>query len=113
MKFSLKTSQLSAWVERGVALFCLGTLIPAAFAAAGQVPYLATWWLAVVGGGIVVASLGMMVFSFLGRSLSVWAYGYVGLVTVGLVTWPWAWQSSAPAASSPWIWMWPTLSPAS
>ena len=105
MKFSLKTSQLSAWVERGVALFCLGTLIPAAFAAAGQVPYLATWWLAVVGGGIVVASLGMMVFSFLGRSLSVWAYGYVGLVTVGLVTWPWAWQSSAPAASSPWIWM--------
>jgi signal transduction histidine kinase len=105
VKFSLKTSQLSAWVERGVALFCLGTLIPAAFAAAGQVPYLATWWLAVVGGGIIVASLGMMVFSFLGRSLNLWAMGYVVLVTVGLITWPWAWQSATPASSSPWIWM--------
>jgi len=105
LKLSLKTAKLSAWVERGVALFCLGTLIPAAFAAAGQMPYLATWWLAIVGGGIIVASLGMMVFSFLGRSLNLWAMGYVVLVTVGLITWPWAWQSTSPASSSPWIWM--------
>ena len=30
MNAKAKTSQLSAWVDRGVALFCLGTLIPAA-----------------------------------------------------------------------------------
>lgn len=104
MKFSLRTSQLSAWVERGVALFCLGTLIPAAFAAADQVAHLQTWWMVAIAGGIVASSVGMMAFSFLGRRLFPWAISYVTFVTVGLVTWPWAWQSQQAATSSPWLW---------
>lgn len=105
MKLNLQTGHLTAWVERGVALFCLGTLIPAAFGAAAQIPYMAPWWTITVGGGIVIASIGMMIFSFLGKRLKGWALVYVGLVTVGLITWPVAWQSAEPATSSPWLWM--------
>ncbi|MGC3994013.1 MAG: ATP-binding protein [Propionicimonas sp.] len=100
-----KTSQLSAWVDRGVALFCLGTLIPASLAAADQIQHLALWWMVVVGGGIVVASIGMMVASFQGWKLRSFALVYVTVVTFGLITWPAAWQSDQVAASSPWLWM--------
>ena len=100
-----KTSQLSAWVDRGVALFCLGTLIPASLAAADQIPYLAGWWMLVVGGGIVLASIGMMVASFLGWQLRPFALSYVTVVTFGLITWPAAWQSGEVATSSPWLLM--------
>ncbi len=105
MKLNLQTGQLTAWVERGVALFCLGTLIPAAFGAAAQIPFLAPWWTITIGGGIVITSIGMMVFSFLGRHLRGWALMYVALVSIGLITWPIAWQSTAPATSSPWLWV--------
>lgn len=105
MKLNLQTGQLTAWVERGVALFCLGTLIPAAFGAAAQIPFLAPWWTITIGGGIVITSIGMMVFSFLGRHLRGWALMYVTLVSIGLITWPIAWQSTAPATSSPWLWV--------
>jgi signal transduction histidine kinase len=105
MKLNLQAGQLTAWVERGVALFCLGTLIPAAFGAAAQIPYLAPWWTVSIGGGIVITSIGMMIFSFLGRRLRGWALAYVALVSIGLITWPIAWQSAAPATSSPWLWV--------
>lgn len=100
-----KTSQLSAWVDRGVALFCLGTLIPASLAAVGQIPDLAPWWTVIVGGGIIAASIGMMVASFLGWQLRSFALSYVTVVTFGLITWPAAWQSNEVAQSSPWLWM--------
>lgn len=100
-----KTSQLSAWVDRGVALFCLGTLIPASLAAVGQIPDLALWWTVIVGGGIIAASIGMMVASFLGWQLRSFALSYVTVVTFGLITWPAAWQSNEVAQSSPWLWM--------
>jgi signal transduction histidine kinase len=100
-----KTSQLSAWVDRGVALFCLGTLIPASLAAADQMQYLALWWMVVVGGGIVLASIGMMIASFQGWKLRSFALSYVTVVTFGLITWPAAWQSGEVASSSPWLWM--------
>lgn len=105
MNLKPKTSQLSAWVDRGVALFCLGTLVPASLAAVDQIPYLAGWWMLIVGGGIVVASVGMMIASFLGWKLRSFALIYVTVVTFGLITWPAAWQSSQVAASSPWLWM--------
>ena len=100
-----KTSQLSAWVDRGVALFCLGTLIPASIAAVDQFADLAGWWMIIVGGGIVAASIGMMVASFLGWKLRSFALSYVTVVTFGLITWPAAWQSGVVATSSPWLWM--------
>lgn len=100
----LRTAQLSAWVDRGVALFCLGTLIPAALAAAEQIPHLAPWWMLVVGGGIAVASIGMMIASFLGWQLRPFALSYVTVVSVGLITWPAAWQGGVVATSSPWLW---------
>jgi signal transduction histidine kinase len=105
MKLNLQTGQLTAWVERGVALFCLGTLIPAAFGAAAQIPSLAVWWTVAIGGGIVVASIGMMIFSFLGKRIHGWALAYVAFVSMGLVTWPLAWQSGQPATTSPWLWV--------
>ncbi len=105
MNLKPKTSQLSAWVDRGVALFCLGTLIPASLAAVGQVQYLAVWWMIIVGGGIVAASVGMMLASFVGWKLRPFALVYVTVVTFGLITWPAAWQSDEVAQSSPWLWM--------
>lgn len=105
MNLKPKTSQLSAWVDRGVALFCLGTLIPASLAAVGQVQYLAIWWTVIVGGGIVAASVGMMLASFVGWKLRSFALVYVTVVTFGLITWPSAWQSTEVAQSSPWLWM--------
>ena len=105
MNLKPKTSQLSSWVDRGVALFCLGTLIPASLAAVGQVQYLASWWMIIVGGGIVAASVGMMIASFVGWKLRSFALVYVTVVTFGLITWPAAWQSQEVAQSSPWLWM--------
>lgn len=105
MSIKPKTSQLSTWVDRGVALFCMGTLIPAALAAVGQIPYLALWWMLIVGGGIVVASIGMMIATFLGRALRPFALTYVAVVSIGLITWPAAWQSEEVATGSPWLWM--------
>ncbi|HEX5336625.1 MAG TPA: ATP-binding protein, partial [Propionicimonas sp.] len=100
-----KTSQLSAWVDRGVALFCLGTLIPAALAASDQIAYLAPWWMLVVGGGIVLASIGMMIASFVGWPLRSFSLSYVTAVTFGLITWPAAWPADTVATGSPWLWM--------
>ena len=100
-----KTSQLSAWVDRGVALFCLGTLIPAALAATDQIAYLAPWWMIIVGGGIVLASIGMMIASFVGWQLRSFSLSYVTVVTFGLITWPAAWPADTVATSSPWLWM--------
>ena len=105
MNLKPKTSQLSSWVDRGVALFCLGTLIPASLAAVGQFQYLASWWMIIVGGGIVAASVGMMIASFVGWKLRSFALVYVTVVTFGLITWPAAWQSQEVAQSSPWLWM--------
>ena len=99
------TSQLSAWVDRGVALFCLGTLIPAALAAVDQIPYLAPWWMLIVGGGIMLASIGMMIASFVGWPLRSFSLSYVTVVTFGLITWPAAWPADTIATSSPWLWM--------
>ncbi len=102
---ALRTSQLSAWVDRGVALFCLGTLVPAALAAVDQVQYLALWWMVIVGGGIVAASIGMMLASFMGWQLRPFALSYVAVVSFGLITWMAAWQPGQVATSSPWLWM--------
>ena len=105
MNAKASTSQLSAWVDRGVALFCLGTLIPAALAAVDQVQYLAPWWMLIVGGGIVLASIGMMIASFVGWNLRPFALIYVTVVTFGLITWSAAWRPDTVATSSPWLWM--------
>jgi signal transduction histidine kinase len=100
-----KTSQLSAWVDRGVALFCLGTLIPASLAASDQIAHLAPWWMLVVGGGIVLASIGMMIASFVGWPLRSFSLSYVTAVTFGLITWPAAWAADTVPTGSPWLWM--------
>ena len=100
-----KTSQLSAWVDRGVALFCLGTLIPASLAASDQIAHLAPWWMLVVGGGIVLSSVGMMIASFVGWPLRSFSLSYVTAVTFGLITWPAAWAADTVPTGSPWLWM--------
>lgn len=88
-----------------MALFCLGTLVPAAFAAADQYRYLATWWLVAIGGGIVAAAAAMLIASFAGHSPRWFQLGYVLVVSVGLLSWPLAWQADQPTHSTPWLWM--------
>lgn len=105
MNLRPKTAQLSAWVDRGVALFCMGTLIPATLAASDQVRHLALWWTVLVAGGIILSSVGMMAASFKRWKLRPFAIAYVVVVTFGLITWPVAWQSGQVATSSPWLWM--------
>ena len=100
-----ESSGLATWVDRGVGLFCLGTLIPAAVMAADQLHHLAPLWVVVVGGGIVATSVAMVVWSFLGRPLRALLGTYVALVAGGLITWPLAWESAQPASGSPWLWM--------
>ncbi len=98
-------ADLTSWVHRGVALFCLGALIPAGLMAADQLPVLATWWVVVFAGGIAALTVAMVVVAFAGRSVRPLAWTYVVLVAVGTVLWPLAWTSSQPASGSPWLWM--------
>ena len=97
--------ELTIWVHRGVALFCLGALIPAGLMAADQLPYLATWWLVPFGGGILGLTLAMVIVSFTGRPVGGLAIGYLTAVAVGTALWPLAWLSPEPASGSPWLWM--------
>lgn len=99
------TEELTTWVHRGVALFCLGALIPGGLMAADQVAHLAPWWLAIFGGGIGGLTLAMVIVSLAGRSVRWLALAYLTLVAAGTVLWPLAWSSPEPAAGSPWIWM--------
>ncbi len=96
---------LTAWVHRGLALFCLGALIPASLMAGDQVPNLAPWWLAVFGGGILGLTLAMVIVSFAGHPVGGLAIAYVVAVTAGTASWPAAWISPEPASGSPWLWM--------
>ena len=57
------TEELTTWVHRGVALFCLGALIPGGLMAADQVAHLAPWLLAIFGGGIGGLTLAMVIVS--------------------------------------------------
>ena len=82
------STELTAWVHRGVALFCLGALVPAAFMAADQIQQLAWWWLLVFGLGIVGLTLVMTALSILRRPLVVPARIYLVLVAGSVVTWP-------------------------
>jgi len=100
-----EASGLATWIDRGVALFCLGSLLPASFMAADQLPHLHPGWVTVVGGGIVLTSSVMVAMAWMGRRITILAGLYVVLVFGGLVSWPWAWQSPDPAAGSPWLWM--------
>lgn len=100
-----RPEDLTAWVHRGVALFCLGALIPAGFMAADQVPALAPWWLVVFGGGIVGLTAAMVVTSFVHRSLRGLGLAYLITVAAAIVLWPAAWISPDPASGSPWLWM--------
>jgi signal transduction histidine kinase len=97
--------ELTNWVHRGLALFCLGALIPAGFMASDQLPNLAPWWLVLFGAGITGLTLAMVVMSFAGRSISWLASAYPVLVAAGIASWPAAWTSSEPASGSPWLWM--------
>ncbi|HRA75163.1 MAG TPA: hypothetical protein PLE12_02875 [Propionicimonas sp.] len=96
---------LTPAIHRGVALFCLGALVPAVTMGIDQVPSLATWWLVVFGAGIVVVTVAMTVVSLAGYPIEALAAGWVSLVLAGLATWPLAWTSPEPARSSPWLWM--------
>ena len=97
--------ELTAWVHRGVALFCLGSLVPAAFMAADQLQNQSGWWLILFGVGIVVVTVLMTIWSVAGRSVVWLARLYCALVLAGVLTWPVSWQSSQPADGSPWLWM--------
>ncbi|MEA5053575.1 MAG: ATP-binding protein [Propionicimonas sp.] len=97
--------ELTAWVHRGVALFCLGSLVPAAFMAAGQIQYQAGWWLLVFGLGTIAVTIGMTLWSVAGRSVVWLARSYCVLILAAIATWPLGWTSSEPADGSPWLWM--------
>ena len=106
MRLSTPTaSELTAWVHRGVALFCLGSLVPAGFMAVDQLQHLALWWLVVFGLGILGLTLAMTALSIARRSLVGVARAYLVLVAVAVATWPLGWQSDQPATGSPWLWM--------
>lgn len=98
-------SELTSWVHRGVALFCLGSLVPAAFMAADQVTHLAGWWLITFGLGILTLTIAMVLWSIGGRSIVWLARSYVVLVAFAVLTWPLGWQGTEPANGSPWLWM--------
>lgn len=97
--------ELTAWVHRGVALFCLGSLVPAGFMAADQLGHLAVWWLVVFGLGIALLTVAMTALSVAGRSVIGFARAYLVVVLAAVATWPLGWQSNEPATGSPWLWM--------
>lgn len=96
---------LTTWVHRGVALFCLGALVPASLMASDQLPHLAPWWLVGFGCGILALTAAMVIGSFTRHSVRGLAIGYVVAVAAGTASWPLAWTSPEPASGSPWLWM--------
>ena len=97
--------ELTTWVHRGVALFCLGALVPAALMAVDQLPFLAGWWLVLFGVGIPGLTGAMVIVSFIRRSVTGLATGYLVAVAAATALWPLAWTSPEPAVGSPWLWM--------
>lgn len=97
--------ELTIWVHRGVALFCLGALVPAGLMAVDQLPNLAPWWLVGFGLGIPGLTVALVVAAVLGRSVRGLAIAYLVAVAAGTALWPPAWLSPEPAQASPWLWM--------
>ena len=96
-------SGLRLWLARAVAMTCLASLLPALFIALGQLPYLHTVWLVLVGGGIVGFSLLMPVYAWSLGDIR-WLCGAYALVNlVGLMTWPVAWTSTTVTSGAPWL----------
>lgn len=97
--------EVNPWIRRGMSLFGLGTLIPAAFMAAGQLPYQAWWFQTVFGGGLVLVTLCLVFVSAAPRVTVGLVWAYVILVAAGVALWPLAWQGPDVAQATPWIWM--------
>lgn len=93
------------WIHRGLSLFCLGSLVPASFMAVDQFQHLALWWWLIFGLGILLTTAGMTVVSLAGYPVTRWAWAFVWLALLGVLTWPLAWESGVVATDSPWIWM--------
>ncbi|MGB7961627.1 MAG: ATP-binding protein [Propionicimonas sp.] len=102
---ALAPVEVDPWIRRGMSLFGLGSLIPAAFMAVDQVPHQAWWFHTVFGGGLVLVTLGLVFISATPRVTMGLAWAYVILVAGGVALWPLAWLGPEVAEATPWIWM--------
>ncbi len=102
---ALAPVEVDPWIRRGMSLFGLGSLIPAAFMAVDQVPHQAWWFQIGFGGGLVLVTLGLVTISAKPRVTVALAWAYVILVAAGVALWPLAWHGPDVAEATPWIWM--------
>lgn len=100
----VSTRSFQQWVERGLALVCVVTLLPAVGLAFEDMTSLHPGWLAAVGGALIGTTLLMPIYAWSDRGLKPLAWLYSGLVLAGLVTWPLAWRPGVHTDTPPWIW---------
>lgn len=93
------------WVDRTLALACLGTILPAIFLAQDELLSLHPAWLGVVGGGLLGVALLMPRYAWSSRGVRGLAGAYALLVLLGLLAWPLAWRSPGAALSPPFLWV--------
>nr|NLI50523.1 hypothetical protein [Propionibacterium sp.] len=101
----LSTSGFATLIDRGIALFCLVTLVPSVITAYGQLQHVDPAWLAIVGGALVAVSVLMPYYAWSRRGIRRLAGLYAAVVLVGLVTWPLAWSGDGAATGAIMLWM--------
>lgn len=95
-----------AWIDRAVALCCLGTGLAAIVLAAQQLAFIDTLWLAGIGGGIFATSILLPVYAWSSRGVRVPATMFAMCVMVGLWTWTSSWRDpTLTATDPPFLWM--------
>ncbi|MDN5570532.1 MAG: ATP-binding protein [Propionibacteriaceae bacterium] len=95
-----------AWIDRAVALCCLGTGLAAIVIATQQLAYIDTLWLVVIGGGIFATSILLPVYAWSSRGVRVPATLFAMCVMVGLWTWTSSWRyAEFTATEPPFLWM--------
>lgn len=101
----LSTSGFTTFIDRGIALFCLITLVPSLLTARTQLENVNPVWLAFVGGGLVAVSVLMPYYAWSRRGIRRLASLYAAVVLAGLVTWPLGWIGDGAATGAPMLWM--------
>lgn len=93
------------WIDRTLALACLGTIVPAIYLAQDELASLHPGWLVVVGGGLLGVAALMPLYAWSQRGVRGLAATYAGLVLAGFLTWPLAWRAPGAALTPPWLWV--------
>ncbi len=97
------TRDMTAMIYRLLAFYSLVGLLPSLPRAVEQIPRTEVWASVVFGGGLVAASIWMIVLSLRRRSIRPAAGAYAAITLGGLAVAPWV-VTPSPSNDDPWLW---------